>query len=202
MPKRSNKKPQIMRAAERFFTSRRFHEITLDEVAKAARVSKGTIYTYFDNKEDLFFQTAMSGFDELCELLGRKVPEGAGFREQLLCACEEVTSFFKRHRQRFRMIQSEDSRMPWHRGSPRERWRAQRKKLVSAVATIMCRGVADGEVRRDVPVDTLADYFLGMLRTRGRHLSEAPGKARSPELLVEVFCHGACGRSGRGGRQE
>ena len=42
--KAQGKERRIMEAAERLFTSRRFHEITLEEVAQAAKVGKGTIY--------------------------------------------------------------------------------------------------------------------------------------------------------------
>ena len=44
-----------MRAAEKLFTSRRYHEISLDAVVQEARVGKGTIYRYFQSKDDLFF---------------------------------------------------------------------------------------------------------------------------------------------------
>ena len=39
------------------------------KVKSEAKVGKGTIYLYFENKDDLFFQTATWGFEELCELL-------------------------------------------------------------------------------------------------------------------------------------
>ena len=70
----SDKRQSIMQTAERLFKSRRIHEITLDEVAQKAKVGKGTIYLHFQNKDDLFFQVATSGFDELCGLVREQVP--------------------------------------------------------------------------------------------------------------------------------
>ena len=72
-----------MEAAEQLFRTRQFHEITLDEVAQQAAVGKGTIYLYFSDKQELFFQTAMAGFDDLCELLRRTATHGASFRKDL-----------------------------------------------------------------------------------------------------------------------
>ena len=100
-----------MQAAEKLFTSRRFHEITLDDIVHEAHVGKGTIYTYFKDKDDLFFQVATSGFGELCALLRRRVAGDAPFRQQLLQACKAATAFFEGRRQLSRMIQSEDARM-------------------------------------------------------------------------------------------
>ena len=182
---------QIMRGVEKLFTGRRFHEITLDDVAQAAQVGKGTIYRYFQNKDDLFFQTATSGFDDLCELLRRKVPEKASFFEQLVHACMQISSFFDSRRQLFRMMQAEDGRMYLCNGAIRERWMARRKKLLSAVAEIIAKGVAEGEIRADVPAEVLASFLLGMLRTRARDLADAPEAMQRHELLVDLFRSGA-----------
>jgi AcrR family transcriptional regulator len=180
-----------MEAAESLFTSRRYDEITTDHIAQEARVGKGTIYRYFADKDDLFFQVATSGFDELCELLHRKVPDGAPFVDQLLSACAETAAFFTRRRELFRMMQAEDGRMQWCRKSIRERWLARRRKLVAAIAEILRKGVREGEIRSDLPCEVLASFLLGMLRTRARDLADAPGAQRSDAVIVDLFCHGA-----------
>ena len=114
--------------------SRRFHEIRLEDVAQAARVGKGTIYLYFRDKEDLIVQTVISGLDELCCLLTRKIPEDAQFTEQLFRACVEISVFFEKRRQLLRMMQSEETHMQKSRGNIRDRWMEERQKLVAAVA--------------------------------------------------------------------
>lgn len=45
---------EIVRAALMLFTERGFAATKLEDVAKAAGISKGTIYLYFPTKEDLF----------------------------------------------------------------------------------------------------------------------------------------------------
>jgi len=188
---RRDRQREIMAAAERLFTSRRYHEVTTDDIAQAAHVGKGTIYRYFRDKEELFFQVATSGFDELCALLRERVPEQAPFREQLLSACGEIPRFFERRRQLFRLMQAEDDRMRWCSEEMQERWMVQRKKLVAAVAGILRKGVEEGEVRSDVPPDVLANFLLGMLRTRARDLADAQARLRRDELIVDLFCRGA-----------
>ncbi|MCG3179106.1 MAG: hypothetical protein BIFFINMI_01437 [Phycisphaerae bacterium] len=190
---RPDKRPQIMQAAERLFTSRRFHEITLDDVAQSAGVGKGTIYRYFADKDDLFFQTATNGFAELCELLNVQVPAGASFAAQLTEACAQISGFFDRRRELFRMMQAEDGRMNWCRGPIRDRWMQTRKSLVAAVARIIAKGVAEGQVRTDIAPEVLANFLLGLLRTRARDLADADPAYRRLEVVVEMFCNGARG---------
>lgn len=190
-----DRREAIMRAAEKLFTGPRFHETTLDHVVEEAGVGKGTVYRYFENKDDLFFQTATRGFDEMCELLVRKVPEEAPFADRLLSACVEISAFFKRRRKLFRMMQSEEARMHWRRPEIRERWLARRRRLVSAVAEILRQGVRDGKVRRDVRPDILAAFLLGMLRARARDTTDVPERERSLKRVVDLFLAGA-GRCG------
>lgn len=49
------RKEQILAAAERTFAQKGFHESTIAEIAKEAKVSEGTIYEYFSSKEGLLF---------------------------------------------------------------------------------------------------------------------------------------------------
>ena len=51
---KDNKREKILNALEQLLPGKRFHEITLDEVAKIAQVGKGTIYLYFKDKDSLF----------------------------------------------------------------------------------------------------------------------------------------------------
>jgi AcrR family transcriptional regulator len=194
---KNGKSQQIMQAAERLFTSRRFHEITMEDVAREAGVGKGTLYRYFQDKDDLFFQTATSGFDELCELLRRKIPGHASFAEQLLVACRQISRFFDRRRQLSRMMHSEEGRVSWGAGELHQRWTEHRKRLIAAMAEMVEKGVSEGEVREDIAPEVLATFLLGMLRTRGRDLGDAPQAMRQHEVVVALFVRGA-GRTGNG----
>ena len=45
----------ILRGAERIFAKKGFHEATISEIARKAKVSEATIYEYFSSKEELLF---------------------------------------------------------------------------------------------------------------------------------------------------
>ncbi|MDD4890945.1 MAG: TetR/AcrR family transcriptional regulator [Phycisphaerae bacterium] len=195
-----DRRADIMRAAEKLFTSRRFHEITLDHVVDEAGVGKGTVYRYFRDKDDLFFQIATHGFDELCDLLTERPPRGGSFSARLLENCRRISEFFVRRRQLFGMMQSEEDRMRWCDGDLRERWVQRRKKLVAAVAKVLRDGVAEGAVRKDIPADIQATFLLGLLRTRARDLADAAESWRKLELLVDFFLRGAASGAPAGSR--
>jgi AcrR family transcriptional regulator len=193
MPRR-DKRQQIMDAAEGLFQDRRFHEITLDQVAAAARVGKGTIYLHFKDKDDLFFQTATSGFDGLCELLRNRVPERDSFDRQISRACREIHEFFKSRPHLSRMMHSEDGLILRSQGRIHTLWLEKRKKLVAALAHIVRKGVAEGAIRGDIAPEALANFLLGLLRTRALDLAEASSIQPSIESVADLFRNGASNR--------
>ncbi|ACO45825.1 TetR/AcrR family transcriptional regulator [Deinococcus deserti] len=48
------RREDILRAAERLWTTTPYAELSMNQVAREAQLAKGTLYLYFDTKEDLF----------------------------------------------------------------------------------------------------------------------------------------------------
>ncbi len=194
----ADKRQMIMQTAEKLFKSRRIHEITLGEVAQKAHVGKGTIYLYFENKDDLFFQVATSGFDEMCELIREQVSQEDRFEDQLLQMCRAISAFFGKRREMLQMMMAEDARMNGCQRSLRERWIMRRKKLRETVALVIGRGVTEGRIRTDIPAETLAILLLGLMRTRAQELDKQPEGERliiDLPLIIDFFMNGAgCGK--------
>ena len=55
---RQQRRAQILEAAQTVFTERGLAAATMDQVAAAAEVSKGTLYLYFRSKDELFMGLA------------------------------------------------------------------------------------------------------------------------------------------------
>ncbi len=178
-----DRRQQIIRAIERLSVNRGIHEITLDEVAQAAHIGKGTIYNYFKDKNDLFFQSAAFGFDELCELVKRKFCDNRSFSEKLMDISRAIGRFFEKHRQL--LGQNETSRVCCHQF--KQQWALKRKKLVAAVSEILSQGVSSNAIRADISTDMLARYLLSMLRTQAKDLRNSSKTVNGYELLVALF---------------
>jgi len=75
------KRRRILDAAVEVFSERGFHLATVSDVARAARVGKGTLYLYFDSKEALLVALLDELVDRLLWILDRVLAEGASLRE-------------------------------------------------------------------------------------------------------------------------
>ena len=71
--KSPTRKEQILQAAEQVFAQKGFHDATIADVARKAKVSEATIYEYFPSKEELLFlipgATARRGKENLEHVL-------------------------------------------------------------------------------------------------------------------------------------
>jgi AcrR family transcriptional regulator len=188
----NNKKKKIMHAVEKLAAGQRLYEITLDDVVKEAKIGKGTVYHYFKNKEDLFFEVATNGFDELCELLQQEVYNDASFTIKFSHMCHHIIQFFANRQQLLQIMQAHAAQTYWSKSSFRERWTSRRKALVNIVSNILSAGVAEGQIRSDLSTDFLANSLLSILRAYVRDYDAYSNSIRDGQLLMDLFLSGAC----------
>jgi AcrR family transcriptional regulator len=77
------KRRQILDGARHVFLARGFDGASMGEIAKAAGVSKGTLYVYFDSKEKLFEVLTIEEKESLAETVFRVDPEDPDVRSVL-----------------------------------------------------------------------------------------------------------------------
>ena len=58
----------IIEAAEKLFLNQGYENTSMDEIAHASEFSKGTLYNYFNSKEDLYLAISKKAYEILIEL--------------------------------------------------------------------------------------------------------------------------------------
>ena len=106
-----------------------FHEVLIDDVAAEAGVGKGTIYRYFETKEDLFFAAILHSFDELSAALGESLAHETSPRRRLERIAREVLSFSWERRELFSLLLSDERRF-----AKRDEDLRKRRETVSRLA--------------------------------------------------------------------
>src|ERR1041384_2709399 len=70
--KKEQTRNRIADVALRLFSERGFAEVTVNEIAEAAEVSKATLFSYFSSKESLVLQGI--GDDDLARIVATRAP--------------------------------------------------------------------------------------------------------------------------------
>ena len=187
---------QIARAAEELFLARRYHEVTLDEVATRAGVGKGTIYRYFQDKEDLYLRTLLAGFDELVLSLEDMASEEENAADLLDLARHHV-EFVDRRRPLFALLRSEELRKAKRERNLWPKFRKRKESILEVYASVIERGIDAGLYAPDTDPELTASFLMGMLRAGGRLLK---GKAKDlAKEAVAVLERGIANRQSDGG---
>lgn len=66
----AEKRERILQAAISVFADKGFYDARVSEIAKAAGVADGTIYLYFENKDDVLISIFQDRIEKLLEILG------------------------------------------------------------------------------------------------------------------------------------
>ncbi|MEO8946617.1 MAG: TetR/AcrR family transcriptional regulator [Gemmatimonadaceae bacterium] len=143
---------QILHAALDVFGEHGLAGARLEDIAKRAGVSKGTIYLYFPNKEALFREMVRSTIVEAI-VTGESIPNTGSAREQLLAFMEHYWEFVRTPAFSviYRVVVSELHHFPDLVEFYSAEVIARGQKLLSG---IIARGVATGEFRAVDPTVT------------------------------------------------
>ena len=105
--KRERKREKILDAAAELFSSKHYHEVMMDDVAKLISVAKGTVYNYFTSKEELYFTIMHSRMESLLSILKQKVESEKNSLDSLRAFVVHLYMFMMKHRQFFLIYQRE-----------------------------------------------------------------------------------------------
>nr|WP_145403467.1 TetR/AcrR family transcriptional regulator [Paenibacillus xylanexedens] len=92
-----DRRQQVIHAAAQSFAMFGYKATTMDQVAKIANVGKGTIYTFFTNKEQLFDQILVEVIQEMKNIAHREVYQESSFFENLFRVLDALLEFRRDH---------------------------------------------------------------------------------------------------------
>jgi AcrR family transcriptional regulator len=89
---------QILDAARMAIRRTPYHELSMDDIARTARISKGLLYLYFKDKEQLFAAVTHDVMASLGERV-RKVPKTASPMNDLKAILSDLMAFGEENRE-------------------------------------------------------------------------------------------------------
>ena len=113
-PRKGRKMDQVIKGAQEIFARDGFMGASVDDIARAAGVSKATLYSYFPDKRELFVGVWMAECDRFSAEAEARVPEGAAIDEFLMINGLHIVRFMlsEAGRELYRLAIAEISRFP------------------------------------------------------------------------------------------
>lgn len=157
------KKRAILDSAATEFATKGYEGASINRVIEDAGISKGTLYYYFDDKEDLFVTVLQEAMDRLMAGTGFPALDGLSaktfwnaYRDFMMRSVE----FLKDNEFYVRLVRSYYRVRERSPGSPATR--PIREWGVDMVSRILARGQELEVVRTDLPLPLLAEVTLAV----------------------------------------
>ncbi|WP_066074336.1 TetR/AcrR family transcriptional regulator [Neobacillus soli] len=103
----TDRRKMIVEAATKSFSLFGYKATTMDQVAKLANVGKGTIYTFFKNKEELFEEIISSLVKEMIAEADAAIQPDLPFTENVHHALYRLLAFRSQHQLMIKLVQEE-----------------------------------------------------------------------------------------------
>lgn len=102
---RPDRRQQIVEAASKTFAMFGYKATTMDQIAKLANVGKGTIYTFFKNKEELFQYIMENLILEMIREAEDTIDEKLSFQENVHRAIYKMLEYRRKHQLAIKMFE-------------------------------------------------------------------------------------------------
>jgi AcrR family transcriptional regulator len=191
-PPRPGLREDIMAAAEEIFTERDYHEVQMDDVARASDVGKGTLYRHFRSKRELYLAVMFEGIGRLrgeIEAVTRMSDPPVQKLERIV-RC--TLGHFWDRRRFFALIHQNEHKPD---RDVRE-WFRQRRRLVRLVQHAFDEAIAAGQVRA-VDSRIATEMLFGMMRGVNRYRGRDDRLEALVTVIVRMLMDGVGTTAGR-----
>jgi AcrR family transcriptional regulator len=143
---------QLLDAAELVFSDKGYHDATLKEIAEVAEFSVGSVYSFFESKDDLFVSVFLRRGDELLPAM-RDIADGSDRPLAKLHALVELeVGFFREHDRFARLfLRTSSATMLSPERAVDEAMRGRFAQAMAVHADVVRQGQKAGEIRLGPP---------------------------------------------------
>ena len=182
---------QILAAARTVFAEKGYQDATMDQIAEVAGVAKGTLYSYFPSKRDVYVAELSHGAGELLELTRRVIAAPGDLRSKILMFVRTRLEYLDSHLEFFKIYHAEFGNMT-HPAWVSQQFRQAYEQQLQILETLLAGAMERGEIR-PVPLGAVACGIYEM--TRGLLLRRVLGGSvgtveEEAEALGELLWRG------------
>ena len=159
----------ILEAARKVFALKGFNEATVDDIAGAAGVAKGTVYLYYQSKRDIYFAALKFGIERMYSLLDDELKQVSTPEEKLRTLIGVKLAYFDDNRDFFKIYYSELGNICIHPGAIDNEFKALYLSQAKVVESILREGVRKKvirPVRAEQAAFAISDVIRGVVTQR------------------------------------
>lgn len=156
---KARKYKAIIEASERLMAQHGLQGLNMNTVAKEAKVAKGTLYLYFNSREEIIGTLALKARKIVLELFQTAVQEEEQAIEQLKALISAYYHFFKKNRLYYELVSFYEI---YERTTETPQMRKVYDDITKVLVTIVEKGQSNGTIKPTIDPVSLAFSMWGM----------------------------------------
>jgi len=162
---KEDRKNAILKAARKLFFEKGFKSVTVDNIAASAELSKGSIYLYFESKEEIYVQILITENIDFHKRVSDSLQKEVSSSELLLDFARLYIDFFLHEKELFRifmafMIRDDQTTLTEVQNNSLLRITNDN---IQIIAEIIQKGVDSGEFPSDINIRQGQNAIWGLL---------------------------------------
>ena len=162
---RENRKNAILKAARKLFFEKGFRQVTVENIARKAEFSKGSIYLYFNSKEEIYSQILLNDIDKFHDRVADILQGPSSAFEALIRVAEIYVDFFLNDRELLRilmnfMLHNNDMNLPEDINNHIIK---TTNRTISIIEQVFKYGIEKGEFPPDINLRMNRNAIWGLL---------------------------------------
>jgi AcrR family transcriptional regulator len=154
---------ELLEAARTVFAKKGFHGATVDEIAAAAGVAKGTVYLYYRSKQDVYWGALEHGITELHNQIRTRLAQEETPEKKVREFIAIKVHYFEANREFFRIYFSELGSGFSHPAQMPRNFEEIYLQQASLLEEAIRQGIERGEIR-EIRADTAAVAISDLIR--------------------------------------
>jgi AcrR family transcriptional regulator len=162
---KDQRRSAILNAARKLFFEKGFRYVTVENIARKAELSKGSIYLYFSSKEEIYTQILLNDIDKFNKKSSLIFQNGKSAAELVMDFAFIYVDFFLNDRELFRimmtfMLHTEDMNLA---ETVNQHIIEVTNNTVKIIETILQQGIEKGEFPSDINLRLSRNAMWGLL---------------------------------------
>lgn len=187
---------EILEAARKVFAAKGYAEASVEAIARAAGLAKGTLYLYYPSKKEIYWAALRSGLGELAREIRRRVSAADTIEAKIRAFMHTKIAYFERNRDFFRIYYAEAGNVVRRPACSNAHFQDLYRQQMQVLESALRQALAQRAVRR---IDARAAAFAILDITRGAVLQRLLGWTKTGvhedvSLLFDLIWKGLAAR--------
>jgi AcrR family transcriptional regulator len=160
-----NRKNLILEAAKNLFSRNGFSNVTLEKIANEIEFSKGTIYSHFESKEEIYALILLEHLNILLNFLKQAVKTEKTTWEKIKSCLNAYLKFYRENQEHFKLLFFIEMVSNHYRIPKKLLKEIQMQKIACLIELqkVIKMGINSKEINNDYPIKQVALMLWGMI---------------------------------------